>query len=420
MPMLPKTSSAQRVNSPAVRFKMFSDLWIQIKFYDYYKVMAGYAFKYDDYVKEGAAIINGESIQHCKIESSNFKYLPNSFSEKYSEFAVKVGDIVIGLNRPITNGLLKIAKIPKAFDGSLLYQRAGKIVYKTDVSADFSFILLDKEISKHTLLEAVGSDQPFISTTKLEKWVMLIPSEKPQQTQIGSYFQHLDKLISLHQAKVNKLTHLKKAMLEKMFPKDGADVPEIRFKGFEGAWEVKCWKETVDISTNMVDPRCGKYDELFHIGPGNIESFTGRIYDNVLKVKDSNLISGKFYFKKGDVIYGKINPQLAKYTITPFDGLASADAYVLKTKNGIVLNFLYTILQTSHFYKYSVSVSSRTGMPKINREELGVYSYFSPNVDEQTQIGCYFRNLDSLIDLHRQELDKLNNLKKACLEKMFV
>ena len=196
-------------------------------------------------------------------------------------------------------------------------------------------------------------------------------------------------------------------------------IPAIRFKGFNGNWEISNWTETVDISTNMVDPRDGKYDELFHIGPGNIESFTGRIYDNVLKVKDSNLISGKFHFKKGDVIYGKINPQLAKYTIAPFDGLASADAYVLNKKNGVVQNFLYLILQSTSFYKYSVSVSSRTGMPKINREELGVFNYFAPSENEQAQIGSYFQNLDKLISLHQTKVNKLVNLKKAMLEKMF-
>lgn len=183
-------------------------------------------------------------------------------------------------------------------------------------------------------------------------------------------------------------------------------VPEIRFKGFASEWQDNNWADTVDISTNMVDPRNGKYDELFHIGPGNIESFTGRVYENVLKVKDSNLISGKFHFKKGDVIYGKINPQLAKYTIAPFEGLASADAYVLNTRNGLVQNYLYLILQSTSFFKYSVSVSSRTGMPKINRDELSVFNYFAPNEFEQAQIGSYFQHLDKLISLHQTKVNK--------------
>ncbi|MEC8887551.1 MAG: restriction endonuclease subunit S [Pseudomonadota bacterium] len=195
--------------------------------------------------------------------------------------------------------------------------------------------------------------------------------------------------------------------------------PEIRFSGFDGKWIQRNWRDTVEISTNMVDPRSNEYGELFHIGPGNIKSFSGQFYDNVLKVKDSNLISGKFYFRKGDIIYGKINPQLAKYVIAPFEGLASADAYVLNTKNGVVQNYLYAILQTNDFYKYTVSVSSRTGMPKINRDELNIYNYFSPSEAEQTLIGEFFQNLDQSITLHEKKLAQTQNFKKAMLEKMF-
>ncbi|RAO74924.1 restriction endonuclease subunit S [Dyella jiangningensis] len=159
---------------------------------------------------------------------------------------------------------------------------------------------------------------------------------------------------------------------------------------------------------------------MLHIGPGNIESFTGRIYNNVLKVKDSCLISGKFHFNKGDIIYGKINPQLAKYIIADFEGLASADAYVLNAKNGVVQNYLFAVLQTEDFYKYSVSVSARTGMPKINRDELNAYRYKAPGEPEQVKIGIYFRTLDALISQHATQLQKLQQIKSACLERMFV
>lgn len=121
----------------------------------------------------------------------------------------------------------------------------------------------------------------------------------------------------------------------------------------------------------MVDPKSGKYDNLLHIGPDNIESFSGQLYNNVNTVKDDNLISGKFYFNKGDVIYAKINPQLGKYTFAQFDGLASADAYVLNAKVGLDQSFLFALLQTQHFFKYSVSVSMRSGMPKIRFANFG-------------------------------------------------
>ena len=195
--------------------------------------------------------------------------------------------------------------------------------------------------------------------------------------------------------------------------------PNIRFKGFTDPWEQRKWIDTVDISTEMVDPTSGEFDDMPHIAPGNIESFTGRILDNVKSVKEEQLISGKFRFRPGDVVYGKINPQLGKYFYASVDGLTSADAYVFNGKNGISQKFLFSLLQTADFFKYSVSVSKRSGMPKINRDELNAYSFLAPNAEEQNKIGDFLLELDHLITLHQRKYNKLLNVKKSMLEKMF-
>lgn len=195
--------------------------------------------------------------------------------------------------------------------------------------------------------------------------------------------------------------------------------PELRFKGFSDDWEQRKWIDTVDISTEMVDPTSGEYDDLPHIAPGNIESFTGRILDNVKSVKEEQLISGKFRFKPGDVIYGKINPQLGKYFYACVDGLTSADAYVFNGKNGITQNFLFSLLQTEDFFKYSVSVSKRSGMPKINRDELNAYCFLAPDEEEQNIIGNFLLNIDNLITLHQSKCDKLKIIKKLMLNNLF-
>lgn len=167
----------------------------------------------------------------------------------------------------------------------------------------------------------------------------------------------------------------------------------------------------------MVDPKSGKYDLLPHVAPGNIESFTGRLYDNVKLVGEENLISGKFVFNVGDIVYGKINPQLGKYVFARFSGLTSADAYVLNAKNGIVQKFLYAVIQTRDFYDYSVSVSKRSGMPKINRDELNAYSYWAPSESEQLKIGEYLLTLDHLITLHQCEFQIVSKRRKARLRR---
>ena len=182
-----------------------------------------------------------------------------------------------------------------------------------------------------------------------------------------------------------------------------ANTPNIRFKGFTDDWEQRKWIDVVDISTEMVNPTTGEYDNMPHIAPGNIESFTGRILDNVKTVKEEQLISGKFRFRPDDVVYGKINPQLGKYFYATVNGLTSADAYVFNGKNGLKQKFLFALLQTSDFFKYSVSVSKRSGMPKINRDELNAYSFLMPSEEEQDKIGSYLLQLDNLITLHQRE-----------------
>ena len=198
-----------------------------------------------------------------------------------------------------------------------------------------------------------------------------------------------------------------------------SSVPEIRFKGFTDAWIQRGWAETVDISTNMVDPKTGEYDELPHVGPGNIESFTGQLLSNIKTVKEEKLISGKFHFKSGDIVYGKINPQLAKYILSDFEGLCSADAYVLNAKSELEQCFLFRILQSKQFYDYSVSVSQRTGMPKINRDELNQYNFNTPTKPEQISIGSFFHTLDKLLAASQRKVEGLKRLKAAYLQQMF-
>ena len=246
-----------------------------------------------------------------------------------------------------------------------------------------------------------------ISKSAMQDTNIIYPNSKEEQAKIGKYFITLDHLITLHQRKLDHVKDLKKSMLQKMFPKNGQLYPEVRFPEFTDAWEQRKWIDTVDISTEMVDPTSGEYDDMPHIAPGNIESFTGRILDNVKTVKEEQLISGKFRFRPNDVVYGKINPQLGKYFYSCVNGLTSADAYVFNGKHGITQKFLFALLQTSDFFKYSVSVSKRSGMPKINRDELNAYVFLAPREEEQDKIGSFLLNIDHLITLHQRKQERI-------------
>ena len=287
------------------------------------------------------------------------------------------------------------------------------VISKHDV--DFLAEAIDQN---DIVLESTGVPQ--LTVPALANYLLCFPPTVKEEKRIGQYFSQLNHLITLHQRKLKKLQNLKKAMLEKMFPKNGAKIPEIRFKGFTDDWEQRKFKNEVKISNEMVDPKTGLFDELIHIGPGDIEPYTGQLVSEIKTVKESDLISGKFHFYKGNIIYSKIRPELSKCVIAPEDGLASADTYVLHGNENICQEFLYCMLQTRSFYSYSTSVSMRTGMPKINREELGSYDFYVPSIKEQRTIGDFLIGLGKRITLHQRKLEKLQNLKKAMLEKMFI
>ncbi|GGB03656.1 restriction endonuclease subunit S [Macrococcus hajekii] len=266
---------------------------------------------------------------------------------------------------------------------------------------------------------AASGTMQIVNKREFSKLNFLFPNND-EQIKIGKLFKELDNAITLHQRKLNKLKNTKEAYLNELFPAEGERKPKRRFSNYTDEWKSIRWSESVNISTEMVNPQEIQYQYLPHVGPGNIESFTGRILNNVKLVKDENLISGKFRFRPDDIVYGKINPQLAKYSYATFDGLTSADAYVLRSNRKLDQSFLYCILHTKYFYNYSVSVSKRSGMPKINRAELGIYEFFAPSLEEQRCIGKLFLRLDKTINNQYNKIEKLRNLKKSYLEELFV
>ena len=266
---------------------------------------------------------------------------------------------------------------------------------------------------------AQGKSVVHIKAEELSKLFVNYPSYAEQQKLIR-FLALIDKRIEKQRQLIEALKSYKRGALSKLFPKKGETTPEYRFAGFTEPWEQQKWCETVDMSKEMVDPRNGTYNNLPHVAPGNIESFTGRLFDNVKTVEQEELISGKFHFHAGDIIYCKINPQLGKYYFAQFEGLTSADAYVLKAKNGVIQDFLFAVLQTKDFFDYSVSVSKRSGMPKINREELNAYLFLAPSELEQEQIGAFLMHLDHLISAQRSRIDEYERMKAGLLQQLFI
>ena len=407
------------MGKPKIRFKGFDDDWEQRKLGEItVKIGSGKTPSggKSAYVETGIPLIRSQNVNNDKVDFADVVYIDKSTDESMSNSRVYTNDVLLN----ITGASIGRSAVYKGVESANVNQHVCIIRQIEGYQSDFIQLNLSSDNGQKQIdASQAGGGREGLNFQEIGKMQFSFPTLNEQKC-IGRYFNNLDHLITLHQRKCDETKKLKKYMLQKMFPQNGQTVPEIRFSGFTDVWEQRKWMNSVDISTEMVDPASGEYDDMPHIAPGNIESFTGRILDNVRTVKEEQLISGKFRFRPDDVVYGKINPQLGKYFYASVDGLTSADAYVFKGKNGIRQKFLFSMLQTSDFFKYSVSVSKRSGMPKINRDELNAYAFLAPSEEEQDKIGNFLLEIDHLITLHQQKCDELRNIKKFMLQNMFA
>ncbi|NLD01210.1 MAG: hypothetical protein GX673_10615 [Gammaproteobacteria bacterium] len=218
-------------------------------------------------------------------------------------------------------------------------------------------------------------------------------------------------MIELHQHKHSKLVTLKQAMLQKMFPQDGATTPEIRFKGFLGDWVGKPF----NLITSRGSQSCSE-GFLPRLEYEDIISNSGRLNKDLL-TKNSNKKGIKF--EKGDVLFGKLRPYLKNWLLASFEGIAVGDFWVL-TSSQTDSSFLYRLIQTEKFEKVA-NQSAGSKMPRSDWSLVSTTVFFIPSHHaEQQKIGQYFSKLDELISRHATQLNKLKQIKSACLEKMFV
>ena len=253
-----------------------------------------------------------------------------------------------------------------------------------------------------------------------------VPSVE-EQRQIGTFLGYLDNLITLHQRKYDKLTNVKKSMLEKMFPKNGSNVPEIRFKGFSDAWEQR---KLGDIVERVVRKNTNNESSL----PLTISAQYGLVdqityFNNRVASRD---VSNYYLVLNGEFAYNKSTsdgfPFGAVKRLDLYEKGVLSTLYIvfsIKNQSEIDSDYLTVFFDTDRWHK---GVSERAaegarnhGLLNISADDFFDIDIFLPvHKEEQVVIGSYLRHLDNLITLHQRELEKLKNLKKACLEKMFV
>ena len=260
-----------------------------------------------------------------------------------------------------------------------------------------------------------------LNKNDLDNQDIAIPSEK-EQKKIGSFFRQLDNLITLHQRKYDKLTNVKKSMLEKMFPKNGSNVPEIRFKGFTEAWEQRKLGELADIVGGGT-PSTGVSD----FWDGDIDWYVpAEIAEQIYLTSSQRKITEEGYnhssakmLPVGTVLFTS-RAGIGKTAILTRKGCTNQGFQSIVPHKG-ELDSYFIFSRTEELKQYGETVGAGSTFVEVSGKQMANMELMMPKtMAEQKIIGQYFANLDHLITLHQRELEKLKNIKKSCLENMFV
>ena len=236
------------------------------------------------------------------------------------------------------------------------------------------------------------------------------PSIKEQE-KIGSFFKHLDSTISLHQRKLDLLKEQKKGYLQKMFPKNGEKVPELRFAGFADDWEER---KLSDIVVRLT--KSSNNNQLPKVEFEDIIAGEGRLNKDISRKFDDR--KGTL-FEPDNILYGKLRPYLKNWLFSDFKGIALGDFWVFKSKNSEP-KFVYSLIQADNYQRVANDTSG-TKMPRSDWKKVSSSNFSIPtSLEEQQKIGSFFKQLDNTIALHQRKLDLLKEQKKGFLQKMFA
>ncbi|EGO8434405.1 restriction endonuclease subunit S [Enterococcus faecalis] len=329
-------------------------------------------------------------------------------------FIVKKDDLVVNITFAWEHA---IAVVKEENDGLLVSHRFP--TYRADGKSDIKFLnyVVSKEDFRRKLefISPGGAGRNRVLNKKdFLKLKIFVPKIEEQQ-KIGMFFKQLDDTIALHQRKLDLLKETKKGFLQKMFPKNGAKVPEIRFPGFTEAWELCKLGKLAEFNPKSNLPEKFEYVDL--------ESVVGtELVGHRLENRDSAPSRAQRLAKKNDVFYQTVRPyQKNNYLFDlPYDNYVFSTGYAQMRPSGNGY-FLLTLVQEEKFVNRVLERSTGTSYPAINSNDLAKLSVRVPaDIEEEQNIGKFFSNLDNLVTLHQRKLDLLKETKKGFLQKMFV
>ena len=387
----------EQAKVPAIRFAGFTDPWEQRKFSELASLRRGLTYSPADIrpYGQGIRVLRSSNIDEDEFTLSNEDVFVDETVVGIE--LVQEGEILI----TAANGSPRLVgkrAIINGLTGKTVH--GGFMLCAHAEQPDYVAALMGSRWYQHFLATGVAGGNGSIGNldkAALEDEFAFVPSIEEQEL-IGVLFSRLDDLITLHQRKYDKLVVFKKSMLEKMFPKDGESVPEIRFAGFTDPWEQRKFSDIVDVCS-------GK--DYKHLEEGPIPVYgTGGFMTSVDEAlsydRDAVGIGRKGTIDK---------PYLLKAPFWTVDTL-----FYAIPKSDMDLEFVHCSFLNVDWK----SKDESTGLPSLSKEAINETIALVPSFNEQSRLGEFFSDLDSLITLHQRKLELLQNIKKSLLDKMFV
>ena len=419
---------------PAIRFKGFSDTWEQRKFGEVFdctvpnNTLSRAELSYDEgtvlNVHYGDVLIKYGSV--LDVQKDDIPRIPHRCREDFNGALLQDGDVIIAdtAEDETTGKACEIGNL----QGSAIVSGLHTMVCRPRNRMALGYLgyYLNSNAYHYQLLPLMqGIKVLSLSRSNIQKTSVSYPSAMKEQQLIASYFSQLDHLITLHQRKYDKLTNVKKSMLEKMFPQNGSNAPEIRFKGFTEAWEQRKVTEIGKIYIGLVTTMTKHYTD-----EGTLLIRNSDIKDGKFEFGDNPIYLEKTFAEKNETRMHQIGDVITVHTgdvgtsavITENEAKSIGFATIVTRPNPKIIdsNYLCSFLNTDKHKKWAVSISTGDGRTNYNLGDYFELVVPVPSIAEQKKIASYIQKLNRLITLHQRELEKLKNLKKACLEKMFV
>ena len=394
--------------TPKLRFKGFTDAWEQRKLGDICQVTMGQSPDGTTYseLPLGYILVQGNA------DLNNGWVCPRTWTTQKTKTAEE-GDLILSVRAPA--GAVGKTSYNVVIGRGVAGIKGNEFIYQSLIKMDLGGYW--RTIAAGSTFESINSDA--VNNAKL-----MVPQDIEEQNIVGGYLYLFDKLITLHQRKLDRLKNIKKSMLDKMFPKDGEVVPEIRFKGFTDAWEQRKLINYLEVSSKKnIDEAYRKEDVLSVSGDYGIVNqieLQGRSFAGVSVAQYGVVDTGDVVYTKSPL---KFNPYGIIKTNIGKAGIVSTLYAVYKPLDNVYSEFVQIYFEQdarmNNYMHPLVNKGAKNDMKVSNENALKGKVCF-PSMDEQIKISEYFANLDNLITLHQRKLDKLKNIKKSMLDNMFV